>query len=97
MALAIRRALNIVFWAVLVGLFWRWAGQTTWASLLDVGSAEEQFTSPLEPFRMVTGALLIAIPAVLLVRSAWSWLERHVLDRKHPDRIPDDVRSSPRR
>jgi hypothetical protein len=93
----VRRAVQILLLAVLVGLLWRWIGQTTWASLVDVGSAGEQFTSPIEPLRMVTGALLVAVPAVLLIRAAWSWLEQHVLGREHTDRIPDEVRSSGRR
>ena len=93
---ALRRAAQILLWAVVVGLFWRWVSHTAWASLLDVTSAGEQFVDPIEALRMVTGALLIAVPAVLLIRSMWSWLERTVLDRQHTDRIGGGARSTSR-
>ena len=75
-----------------VGLLWSWVADTAWGSLVDAGTAGERFVSPLEPVRMVAGSLLVAVPAVLLVRSGWSWFEREILGRERAVRIPGELR-----
>jgi len=70
----LRRVLFVLLAAVVVGLTWKWFGGTTWGASVDAMTAGEQFTSVTEPVRLIAGALLIAVPTVLLVRAAWAWL-----------------------
>lgn len=42
--------------------------------------AGEQFVDPVEPFRMIAGSLLVAVPTVLLIRSGWSRVGRTRLE-----------------
>lgn len=76
---AVTRAITVLLLAVAVGIGWQWVGKSGWAAGLDVASAGEQFTTWIEPFAMLAGWLLIAIPAVMLIRSAWTWFDVHVL------------------
>ena len=75
----VTRAITVILVAIAVGIGWQRVGTTRWAAHLDVASAGEQFTMWLEPVAMLTGWLLIAIPAVMLIRSAWSWFEVRIL------------------
>jgi hypothetical protein len=88
----IRRILIIVFFGVTVGLTWTFVGHTPWAASLDVSTAGEQFTQAIEPLRMLAGALLIAVPSVMLVRSGWAWFDVHVLGNQPRTRVRPDLR-----
>ena len=72
----LRRATKILFWGVVLGIYLTWLGSSGWASPGDLTTVGEQFEHPIEPIRMVAGALLIAVPAVILVRAAWARLTK---------------------
>lgn len=76
----LRRVMVIVLGLIATGVVWAWIGRTVWASTIDVASAGEQFVDPVEPFRMIAGSLLVAVPTVLLIRSGWSWVGRTRLE-----------------
>ena len=82
-----RRILTILILALGVVLVWTLIAQTPWAGTVDSLSAGKAYTHPIEPFREITGALLVAIPAVLLIRSGWSWFVRVILGREAPQRV----------
>jgi len=89
----IRRILMILSLAGLVGLVWNFLGHTPWATTLDVASAGEQFNASIQPICMIAGALLIAVPSVLLIRSGWAWFDLRVLGNEPRARVrPDLVR-----
>jgi hypothetical protein len=84
----LRRVAVVLVFAVGVTLAWAWIARTPWAGSVDVLTAGEQFTDWVEPFRMIAGALLIAIPGALLFRSGWSWVSTTLLGREPTARIP---------
>lgn len=79
-----RRVLVVLLAAVVVGLVWKWIGGSTWAQGVDALTAGEQFTTFTEPLRLIAGALLIAVPTVLLIRTAWSWLHPPAQPSRRP-------------
>lgn len=81
------RVILIVYLAIAVGIVWRWLGRSPWANGLDIASAGEQYTTWVEPLANFAGALLIAVPAIILIRMAWAWIDEHVLGNE-PRRIP---------
>jgi len=85
---ALRRVVVVLVFAVGVTFAWAWIARTPWAGTVNVLAAGEQFTDWVEPFRMIAGALLIAIPGSLLIRSGWSWVSRNLLGREPTPRIP---------
>ena len=85
---ATRRVVIVLVFAVAVTLAWAWIARTPWAGTVNVLTAGEQFTHWVEPFQMIAGALLIAIPGSLLIRSGWSWVSRTLLGREPIQRIP---------
>jgi hypothetical protein len=86
----VRRVVIILIFGVVVTLVWAWIARTPWAETVDALAAGEQFTNWLEPFRMIVGALLVAVPAILLIRSGWSWVSQHLLRQEPVRRIPVD-------
>jgi len=88
----IRRILIILFFGITVGLTWTFVGHTAWAASLDVSTAGEQFTQAIEPLRMFAGALLIAVPSVMLIRSGWAWFDVRVLGNEPKTRVRPDLR-----
>lgn len=76
-----RRTLTILIFALGVLLVWALISRTPWAGSVDVLTAGSAYTHPIEPIRDIAGALLVAIPAVLLIRSGWSWFSRVILGR----------------
>ncbi len=77
-----QRTLTVLILALGVLLVWALISRTPWAGTVDVLTAGNAYTHPLEPFRDIAGALLVAIPAVLLIRSGWSWFSRVILGRE---------------
>ena len=61
-------------------------GGSTWAQGVDALTAGEQFTTFTEPLRLIAGALLVAVPAVLLIRAAWGWLHAPAQPSRGPIR-----------
>jgi hypothetical protein len=57
-----RRVVIVLILAVAVTLGWSWIARTPWGGTVDALTAGEQFIDWVQPFRMVTGALLVAIP-----------------------------------
>lgn len=90
----IRRILIILSLSGLVGLIWTFFGQTPWAATLDVTTAGEQFTQVVEPIRLMAGALLVAVPSVLLIRAGWAWFDVWVLGNQPRVRVRTDPRRS---
>ncbi|MEA2009563.1 MAG: hypothetical protein U9N78_02555 [Actinomycetota bacterium] len=81
-----QRTLTILILAFGVLLVWALISRTPWAGTVDPLTAGEAYTHPIEPLRDIAGALLVAIPAVLLIRSGWSWFARVILGRDTPQR-----------
>lgn len=77
--MTVRRVMVILLLAALVGVGWAVIGRSAWAGALDVGTAGSQFTHVIEPLRMMTGWLLVAVPGVLLIRSGWTWFDTRIL------------------
>lgn len=94
-----RRVVIVLIFGVAVTMAWAWIARTPWAATVDVLTAGEQFTNWVEPFRMVAGTLLIAVPAGLLIRSGWDWTQRNLLGKESVQRIPVERRDArpPRR
>ena len=90
-----QRTLTILIFAFGVLLVWALIARTPWATTVDPLTAGEGFTHPIEPFREIAGALLVAIPAVLLIRSGWSWFARIALGRETPQRVRMQRRADP--
>jgi hypothetical protein len=90
----IRRILIILSLAGLVGLVWTFVGHAPWAVSLDVSTAGEQFTQVIEPIRLIAGALLVAVPSVLLIRAGWAWFDIWVLGNQPRARVAADPRRS---
>jgi len=86
--IVIRRVVIVLIFGVAVTMAWAWIARTPWAATVDVLTAGEQFTDWVEPFRMIAGTLLVAVPAVLLIRSGWSWVSRNLLGKEPARRIP---------
>lgn len=84
----IRRVTIVLLFGVAVTMAWAWIARTPWAASVDVLTAGEQFTDWVEPFRMIAGTLLVAVPAILLVRSGWSWVSWHLFGQEPARRIP---------
>lgn len=84
------RVVLVVYLAIAVGIIWRWLGMSSWAAGLDIASAGEQYTTWVEPLATLTGALLVSVPAVILIRMGWAWIDEHVLGNE-PRRIPTRV------
>ena len=82
-----RRTLTILSFALGVLLAWALIARTPWAGTLDPLTAGKAYTHPIESFREIVGSLLVAIPAVLLIRSGWSWFSRIILGREIPRRV----------
>jgi hypothetical protein len=77
-----QRTLTILILALGILLAWALISKTTWAGTVDPLTAGNAYTHPVEPLRDVVGALLVAIPAVILIRSGWSWFARVILGRE---------------
>ena len=77
-----QRVMVIWIFAFIVLLVWAMISRTPWAVTVDPLTAGKSFTHWVEPFRELAGALLVAVPAVLLIRSGWAWFARAVLGRK---------------
>jgi hypothetical protein len=82
-----QRVMVIWILAFLVLLAWAMISRTPWAATVDPLTAGKSFTHWVEPFRELAGALLVAVPAVLLVRSGWARFARAVLGREAPQRV----------
>ena len=95
----VRRVVIVLIFGVAVTMAWAWIARTPWAATVDVLTAGEQFTDWVEPFRMIAGTLLIAVPAALLIRAGWNWVQRSLLGREPVQRIPVERSAvrSPRR
>lgn len=93
----LRRLVVILLFAVGVLVVWSWIGRTPWALTVDPLDATEQFTDAVAPLRKVVGALLVTVPAVLLIRSAWSWIGPNLLGRETRSRFPPQHQTDPSR
>ena len=82
-----KRIMVIWILAFIVILVWVVISKTSWATTVDPLTAGKGFTHWVEPFRELTGALLVAVTAVLLIRSGWDWFARTVLGREAPQRV----------
>jgi len=94
-----RRVLTVFIFAFVVVLIWSRIARTPWAGTVDALTAGAGFTHPIDSIRMLAGALLVAIPAVLLIRAGWAWFARVILGRDVRQRVPagrttDGVRNS---
>jgi len=77
-----QRTLTVLILAFVVLLACALIARTPWAATVDPLTAGNAYTHPIEPTRDVAGAFLVAIPAVLLVRSGWSWFVRVIFGRE---------------
>ncbi len=82
-----QRTLTVLILAFGVLLVWALISKTPWAGTVDTLTAGSAYTHPIESLRDVAGALLIAIPSVLLIRSGWSWFARVILGREGARRV----------
>lgn len=73
------------FW-VFVG--WLAVSRTPWAAAVDIPGTGELFASAVAPLRLIAGALLVAVPSVLLIRAAWDWVSTAILGRPVRQRVP---------
>jgi hypothetical protein len=87
-----RRILVIVALGALVGAGWAAIGHSAWAAGLDAGTAGSQFSHAIEPLRMISGWLLVAVPSVLLIRTGWAWFDARVLGHEPRRRIDPSTR-----
>ena len=85
----IRRVAVLLIFALSVFVVWVVISKTPWAGTVDPLTAGKSFSHPVEPFREIVGALLVAIPGVLLIRAGWSWFARVVLSREESRRMPN--------
>jgi hypothetical protein len=81
-----------VIWvlAFIVVLVWVAISKTSWATTVDSITAGKSYTHWIEPFRELAGALLVSVPAVLLIRSGWDHFARTVLGREPRPRVKVD-------
>ena len=91
----LRHTLTVLVFAVALALAWAWIARTPWAGGVAVGIDGGSGT-PFDPMRYVLGALLVAVPAVLLVRAGWDRFGAPALGRvprRHPERsrIPPEL------
>ena len=70
---SLTRALAGLVWAVAVLCAIGILAGTEWASTRSPGSTSP-FDGPTDPAVFITGALLVCIPSVLLVQTAWKRL-----------------------
>jgi small-conductance mechanosensitive channel len=84
----VRRVAVFLVFALSVFVVWAVISKTPWAGTVDPLTAGKSFAHPIEPFQEIVGALLIAIPGVLLIRTTWSWFAKVVLGREEAKRIP---------
>ena len=82
-----KRVMVVGIFAFIVIVVWAAISKTPWAPTVDPLTAGKAFTHWVEPFRELAGALLVAIPTVLLIRSGWDWFARTVLGRQAPHRV----------
>ena len=82
-----KRVMVIWILAFVVILVWAVISKTPWATTVDPLTAGKAFTHWIEPFRELAGALLVAVPAVILIRSGWGWFARTVLGRESRPRM----------
>ena len=90
-----KRIMVIWILAFVVIVVWAVISKTPWAATVDPLTAGKSFTHWVEPFRELAGALLVAVPAVILIRSGWAWFTRTVLGREAPQRVRVQRRSTP--
>lgn len=83
-----KRVVVFLLFALSVFVVWALISKTPWAATVDPLTAGKSFTHPIEPFKEVAGALLVAIPGVQLIRAGWSWFARMVLGREESKRVP---------
>jgi small-conductance mechanosensitive channel len=83
-----KRVVIFLLFAISVFVVWAFISKTPWAATVDPLTAGKSFSHPIEPFQEIVGALLVAIPGVLLIRSGWSWFARVVLGREVSKRVP---------
>jgi hypothetical protein len=84
----VKRILVVLILGLVVFAVWAAISKTPWAGTVDPLTAGSNFTHPIEPLRELAGALLVAVPSVLLIRSAWAWFARVVLGRETHRRVP---------
>jgi len=84
----VRRIAVVLILALVVFVGWAAISKTPWAATVDPLTAGSAFAHPIEPLREFAGALLVAVPAVLLIRSGWAWFARVVLGRETQQRVP---------
>jgi len=84
----VKRVAIFLIFALSVFVVWAFISKTPWASTVDPLTAGKSFAHPIEPLQEIVGALLVAIPGVLLMRTAWSWFARVVPGRQESKRIP---------
>jgi small-conductance mechanosensitive channel len=84
----LKRVAILLIFALSVFVVWAFISKTPWAGTVDPLTAGKSFTHPIEPFQEIAGALLVAIPAVLLIRTGWSWFASVVLGREETKRVP---------
>jgi len=82
-----KRVMVIWIFAFVVILVWVAISKTPWATTVDPLTAGKGFTHWIEPFRELSGALLVSVSAVLLIRSGWEWFARTVLGRESRPRV----------
>ena len=82
-----QRTLTILILAFGVVLVWVMIAKIPWATTVEPLTAGSAYTHPVEPLRDIAGTLLVAIPAVLLIRSGWSWFARVILGREAQRRV----------
>ena len=90
-----KRIMAIWILAFIVLVVWAAISKTPWAATVDPLTAGKGFTHWVEPFRELAGALLVAVPAVLLIRSGWAWFAATVLGRQAPQRVRIQRRATP--
>ena len=83
----VQRVMVIWILAFVVLVVWAAISRTPWASTVDPLTAGKAFTHWVEPFRELAGALLVAVPAVLLIRSGWAWFAMTVLGHEPRQRV----------
>jgi hypothetical protein len=91
----VKRVVVVWILAFVVIVVWAVISKTPWAATVDPLTAGKSFTHWVEPFRELAGALLVAVPAVMLIRSGWAWFTSSVLGREAPQRVRVQKNSTP--